>query len=237
VNPQAELPDDGAGAALKHFDGTRATRYAEIFLIWVEPATQHLVGNVYNTYGLNDTEITGDSCPGQALAKINVDALKARYGVLGAFVNGPRLWTLDWIEVPSGVQRDFSGLQAAWVGKVDLSGMDLSKPGGTAYQPTTIERNTEFGFRAGKPVFVLDGPDGTSWVMKSAGLIVDPDQRFDRLAGLGNRLKPAPGWMFRAQELEEDLILRPEAGVAGIVQDELGNTYDLVGPGYSNYKP
>jgi len=24
---------------------------------------------------------------------------------------------------------------------------------------------------------------------------------------------------------------------SGIVQDELGNTYDLAGPGYSNYKP
>jgi len=37
--------------------------------------------------------------------------------------------------------------------------------------------------------------------------------------------------------LEEDLILRSESGVAGIVRDELGNTYHLVGPGYSNYKP
>ncbi len=45
------------------------------------------------------------------------------------------------------------------------------------------------------------------------------------------------GWTFRVQELEDDLILRPESGVAGIVQDELGNTYDLAGPGCSNYKP
>jgi hypothetical protein len=37
--------------------------------------------------------------------------------------------------------------------------------------------------------------------------------------------------------LDEDLVLRPESGVAGIVQDELGNTYDLAGPGYSNYTP
>ena len=37
--------------------------------------------------------------------------------------------------------------------------------------------------------------------------------------------------------LEKDLILRPEGGVAGVVHDELGNTYDLIGPGYSNYKP
>jgi hypothetical protein len=33
------------------------------------------------------------------------------------------------------------------------------------------------------------------------------------------------------------LILKPESGVAAIVQDELGNTYDLAAPGYSNFKP
>lgn len=230
------LPDDGAGATLKRFDNTRATRYTEVFLIGGDPTTK-LEGNVYNTYGLNDMERTGDSTPDAVLAKVDLDALKEQYDVLGAFMNGPRLWTLDWIEVPSGVQRDFNGLKAAWVGKVDLSGMNLQEKGGTAYKPTTIERKTEFGFSKGKPVFILDDPDGKSWVMKSAGLIVDPNQKFDQLEELGNRLKPAPGWTFRVQVLEEDLILRPESGVAGIVQDELGNTYDLAGPGYSNYKP
>lgn len=103
----------------------------------------------------------------------------------------PRLWTLDWIEVPSGARRDFNGLQAAWVGKADLSGVNLQQKGGTAYKPTTIGRKTDFGFSTGKPVFILEDPQGKSWVIKSAC----------------------------------------------IVQDELGNTYDLAGPGYSNYKP
>jgi hypothetical protein len=96
---------------------------------------------------------------------------------------------------------------------------------------------TEFMFSKGRPVFILDDPEGKSWVMKSAGLIVDPDQKFDQLKDLGSRLKPVPGWKFRVQVLGEDLILRPASGVAGIVQDELGSTYDLAGPGYSNYKP
>jgi hypothetical protein len=93
----------------------------------------------------------------------------------------------------------------------DLSGVNLQEKGGTAYKPTTIERKTEFGFSTGKPVFILDDPQGKSWVMKSAGLIVDPGQNFDQLKDLGGRLKPAPGWKFRVQVLEEDLILRPEA--------------------------
>jgi len=231
------LPDDGAGATLKRFDNTRATRYSEVFLIGGDPATMNLQANVYNTYGLNDMQRTGDSSPDAMLANIDLDALEEQYDVLGVFLNGPRFWVLDWIEVPSGTERDFNGLQAAWVGMVDLSGMNLREKGGTAYQPTTIERKTEFGFSKGKPVFILDDPEGRSWVMKSAALMVDPGQEFDHLKDLGSRLKPAPGWKFRVQVLEKDLILRPESGVAGIVQDELGNIYDLTGPEYSNYKP
>ena len=233
----AKLPDDSAGASLTRFDDTRTKRYTEVFLIGGNAITKHLEANVYNTYGLNDMERTGDSSPDAILADVDVDALKKENEVLGAFLNGPRLWTLDWIEVPSGVQRDFNGLRAAWVGKVDLTGIDLKKKGGTAYDPTTIERKTEFGFSKGKPVFILDDPEGESWVMKSAGLIVDPAQKFDQLEDLGGRLEPPPGWKFRVEVLTEDLILRPESGVAGIVQDELGNTYDRAGPGYSNYKP
>src|SRR5690348_3810575 len=122
------LPDDGAGATLKRFDNMRATRYSEIFLIGGDPP-KSLQGNVYNTTGLNDA---GDSSPDAVLAQLDLDALKKEYNVLGAFLNGPRLWTLDWFEVPVGVQRDFNGLQAAWMGKVDLSGMNLQERGGTA---------------------------------------------------------------------------------------------------------
>jgi hypothetical protein len=45
----------------------------------------------------------------------------------------------------------------------------------------------------GQPVFILDDPEGKSWVMKSLGLVVDPDQKFDQLPDLGRRLKPPPG--------------------------------------------
>jgi len=76
---------------------------------------------------------------------------------------------------------------------VDLSGLNLQEWGGTAYKPTTIERKTEFGFSKGEPVFILDDPEGKSWVMKSIGLIVDPDQKFDQIRDLDGRLKPPPG--------------------------------------------
>jgi hypothetical protein len=46
-----------------------------------------------------------------------------------------------------------------------------------------------------------------------------------------------PGWKVRVKTLEQDLIERPEGGVATIMPDEFFNVYDKTGPGMSNYKP
>ena len=73
--------------------------------------------------------------------------------------------------------------------------------------------------------------------MKSASLIVDPNQTYESLKDLDGRLKPAPGWKFRTEILEKDLVLTPDDGNVKITQDELGNTYDRVGGPFSNYKP
>ena len=48
--------------------------------------------------------------------------------------------------------------------------------------------------------------------MKSASLIVDPHQTYDSLKDLGSRLKPAPGWTFRTEVLEKDLVLTADNG-------------------------
>jgi hypothetical protein len=57
------------------------------------------------------------------------------------------------------------------------------------------------------------------------------------LTDLRDRLKPPPGWTFRAVILYQDLVLTPDDGAAKITQDDQGNTYDRVGGTYSNYKP
>ena len=101
----------------------------------------------------------------------------------------------------------------------------------------TGKRDTQLGINKGSPAFMLDDPDGNSWVMKSVGLILDPAQTYDSMKDLGNRLNPPAGWSFRAVTLGQDLVLTPDQGTARIVQDELGNTYDRVGGPYSNYKP
>lgn len=71
------------------------------------------------------------------------------------------------------------------------------------------------GINAGSPVFILDDPSGDSWCMKSASLIVDPDQTLESIERLGDRLRPAPDWSFRTLELKEDLTLTPDGGQSG----------------------
>jgi hypothetical protein len=233
-----KLPEDNAGATLKRYDGVRGNMYTEIFLIGGNPVTKDLKGGVYNTIGLNSSTGTGDSVSKAMLDKVDVDALKKQYDVLGAFKNGPRLWTLDWLEVVIGKERDFGGVKARWVNWLELPpGVDLHKAGGAAYVDIHVERNTKFGFNRGTRIYVLDDPEGNPWVMKSASLIVDPNQKYADLEKLGSRLKPHAGWKFRTVVLDRDLVLTPDNGKAHITQDDIGNTYDRAGGPYSNFKP
>ena len=232
----AKLPHDDIGAELMRFDNVRGQRYTEIFLIGGHAITGKLVGGIYNTLGLNDPTGTGDTCPQATLDGVDVDVLKEEYEVISAFKNGPRLWCLDWVEVMGGVERDFNGLKARWVMWLDVP-PEMRKHESVAYKAIAGKRDTHLGINAGSPAFVLDDPDGDSWVMKSASLIVDPQQTYESLAGLGDRLHPAPGWAFRSTVLDQDLVLTSDNGAVRITQDELGNTYDRVGGPYSNFRP
>ena len=61
---------------------------------------------------------------------------------------------------------------------------------------------------------------------KSVSLIFDPSQTYASLNDLGSHLKLPPGWKFRVQMLDKDLVLTPDNGVAHITQDDLGNAPD-----------
>ncbi len=234
----AKLPDDGAAAKVMRFDNLREVRYAEVFLISGDAITHNLEAAFYNTTGLNNSADPRNTCPEALWAKVNPETLKKQYDVLGVFKNGPRHWAMDWIELPVGAKRTFDGLEARWMGQVKLpKDIDLKKKGSSAYKPTTVARKSEMGFVKGKPVFILDDPQGHPWVMQAYSLIVDPNLTYDALAGLGSKLKLPPGWKFRVKVLDEDLAIRAVNGIAHIMQDDLENTYDLCGGGSSNYQP
>ena len=135
-------------------------------------------------------------------------------------------------------ERDFDGLKARWFCQVNLpKNMNVHEKGSTAHKPTTVARKSTIGFDKGKPVFILEDPQGNPWVIQAASLIVDPSETYDSLKDLGSKLKLAPGWKFRINVIDQDLTIKAVDGIAHIVQDELGNTYDLCAGGSSNFKP
>ena len=199
----AHLPDDDTDAKLMRFEGVRGDRYTEIFVIGGNAITRHLVGGIYNTIGLNSPSGTGDSCPQELLDKVDVDEVTKEYKAISAFKNGPRLWCLDWVEAKVGTEHDFHGLKARWVMWLEVP-KEMRKHESVAYKPITGKRDTQLGINKGSRAFILDDPEGDSWVMKSASLIEHPEQTYDSLKDLSDKLTLPEGWVFRTVELEQD---------------------------------
>jgi hypothetical protein len=102
--------------------------------------------------------------------RLDRDALKRQFNLLGVFKNGPRGWTNDTTELPVGATRSFDGLQARWFGVVNLP-PDFGQ-GSVAYQPTTVSRRSNMWFRAGRSIFVLDPPQGPAVMQTSPPLSI-----------------------------------------------------------------
>ena len=187
------VPDYAATAKMTKYDNLRAMEYCEVFLIGGNPITKNLKAAVYNTSYLNNQANPLVTCPADLWAKIDPETLKKQYDMLGVFKNGPRMWVNDWIQIP--IAQDvttFDGLQTHWFMTVSLpKDMEVGKKGGTAYKPTIGHRNSVMGFVAGKPVFILDDPDGNTWVMQASAQIVDPNLTYDQLANLGEQAETA----------------------------------------------
>lgn len=234
-----DIPQDGAGAEYTHFENLRDLRYAEVFLIGGNGITKNLSAAFYNTTDRNTEADPRNTCPQELWDKIDTDQLKTKFNVLAAFKNGPRHWTMDWIKIPVGKEVNFSGLKARWFGQVKLPPVDLNKKGETGYKPTEVARKSQMGFDSDKPIFVLIDPQGRPWAMQAYGLIVDPTITYEGLHTLGEKLVNMPkGWSYKVISLEKDLLIHAdENGIAYIVQDELGNTYDLIDERTSNYIP
>jgi hypothetical protein len=233
-----QVPSDGEKAVVKRFNNLRGMRYCEVFLIGGTIFPKNLQAAFYNTTDLNNAANPRDTCPAGIWDKVDAEGLKKQYDVWGVFKNGPRGWTMDWIELPAGPVRTFDGLQAQWMGQVRLpKNVELGKKGSSAYKPTDVHRKSVMTFEKGKPVFILDDPQGTPWVMQAFSDIVDPNLTYDQLEKLGDVLKPALGWKFRVAVLDRDLTIKAVDGVAHIVQDELENTYDQCFSDACTYKP
>ncbi len=232
----AEKPADDTNLKRLEFDGLMGVRYTEILPVFGNVITSEYIAGVYNTVGLNDPDGKGDTSPAAILDKMDLDKVKDNHDALSVVLNGPRLWTIDHLGVSTGKERDFQGLKARWVMWFPIpdeirEGKDLS------YSIMEAFRDTDMTIWKGSRVYILDTPEGDSFVMKSAGLIKDPKQKFEDLKDLGSRLKLADGWKFRTKILEQELVFMTKDGKSFIVQDDIGNTSDRFGGPYSNQKP
>jgi hypothetical protein len=231
----APKPDDNASAKFLTFENLKGTQYTEVLLIWGNGITKNLTAGVYNTIGLNSPDSTGNTSPDEVIHKLDLEKIQKDNKTLKVILNGPRLWTVDKVEVNAGKIRDFGGLEARWVMWFPIP-KDF-KQGSFAYKPMEVIRDTRMHINTGSFAFLMDGPDGYTYVMKSADRIYHPEQKYSDLKDLGAKLQLPAGWKFRCVTLEKDLAFYPDKGKGWIVQDDIGNTYDRIGGNYSNYIP
>ena len=230
---------DGDGARSMRFNDTHMVRYLEIFLAGREAKTGNLVAACYNTmFTPRGIPASRDSAPQAQVEGLDPEKIRNEFGVVGASLNGPKIWQPDWLEVEVGAERNFNGLPASWVAQLNMVGS--ANVGQLApYESLTIARKSGLGWNKGTTVMLLDDAEGNTWVMKGFQVGLKPTYTYDEFvaAGQGQFKKLPPGWTFRVKTLEKDLVETPEKGVATIMPDEFFNVYDKTGPGMSNYKP
>lgn len=231
---------DGAGAKPGRVDNMHLVRYIEMFLAFRDPKTGNFVAGCYNPmFTSKGIPASKDTAPQALVEGLDFERFKKEFGVVGASLNGPKLWTPDWSEVEVGVERDFNGIKAPWVAQLNMG----DKPGNVAettpYKPMTIARKSALGWKKGTTVLLLDDASGNTYVMKGFQLGLKPKYTYEQFvaAGQSQFKQLPPGWKFRVKKLEQELIETPAGGVATIMADEFFNVYDKTGPGMSNYKP
>jgi hypothetical protein len=238
ATPKPEVMFDGADAKPKHIENSHLMQFAEIFLAAIDPSTGDIVAECYGTYANPEIPANKDTAPQAKAAALDMDEIKKKYGVLGASLNGPKLWIPDSFDIDAGVMRQFGDLTAPWTAQLNL-GRNINVNNVEPYKPTTIARKSAITWNKGTKVMVLDDASGTTWIMKGFQLGLDPKQTYDEFIAAGPAAfkKLPPGWKTRVVTLQEDNHEVPEGGVAWIVADEFFNVYDKTGPGMSNSKP
>ena len=194
----------------------RDRRYCEIFPIF--STSDGAEAAAHNTFGLN-------ACPQDEWEAIDLDEVAAQVGADFATRNGPRYWTMDHIvsKTETQGQEFFGTLEMRHGATVQIAASAPSTP----YSGRSVERDTEFHFYGGTPVFELIDPDGNVYVMQSYSVQQIPDQSFADLASLDERISLPDGWQFRTRTLTEDLVVEDIEGIATVVQDDFRNTYQL----------
>jgi haloalkane dehalogenase len=173
-----------------------------------------------------------NECPDDLWQALDTEAIKEAYRARAVILNGPRYFLMDKISIADPREEifDFGRLQMRRLATLPLPLTALL--GGLHRHPYTeqpVRRTTVYVWDPGQEVYELVTPDGTTYVMQSYSLAVDPTLTEADLPALGARLHPPHGWRYQVRQLEEQWALRVD-GEARVVQDELDNSYQRVEP-------
>lgn len=208
--------------ALKMRRQMHGARYGEVLV--VTGHLTHIEATVYNTLGLND-------CPDGLWKTLDAEVIKKEYKARAAILNGPRYFLMDEIGSANVKQEivSFGDLQMRSMATLQIPlGNVLGGLKRKPYTENIVKRTTAYVYYNGREVYELIAPDGTTYVMQSYALIVDPTLTEEGLKTLGTRLQLPEGWHYRVRQLEQEWVLRVN-GQAHLVQDEFQNSYQRVG--------
>lgn len=202
-------------------EALRGSRYCEILLGDADLGAGSVTIDVYNTQGLNE-------CPEAAWVAVDEAEVKAETMADVVVLNGPRHWMIDSFEGSKLLDpevRKLGGIEMRKTGTLALA-LALTGAAGKAkpYETRTVRRDTTWGYDAGKPVYELVDPEGAVYDMQSYS-VQEVQQDEASLAKLGETLTLPAGWTFRTRVLDETIEVKAVDGLAVVVQDDFGNTY------------
>lgn len=198
-------------------------RYCEILMARLRNGS--IEAEIYGTPGLN-------LCPQQAFEALDATAIAAEQGALTTIMNGPRFFVVDWTSNNASLVNTedtvfFGDIEMRLLTTAQLAFSEISEEA-TAYQVNEVARSNVWHYVAGRRVYELTDPDGIQFIMQSYTQAVDPNQQLDDLASLDERLELPTGWSFDTRIITNSLAGPTTNGVAQVVTDNLGNTYQLV---------
>jgi haloalkane dehalogenase len=202
-----------------HLQDMRGYPFSEVGLITGD-STGNAIANVWNTTG------ACEPTP-ERLGSLDAGLIARENGATRAWIHPVRQWTFDRLDVrEAGDDRAFGDITCTWMGAADAPTMLQATVEGS-YDPGYVCRSESYTFAEGRPVFVLDAPDGEAFVLQSFTRHWDPGLTRDNLVHLGSRLDLPDGWGFRVEVLERDMEVSTTAhdNLAHMMQDNLHNVY------------
>lgn len=197
-------------------------RYCEILLAYEDDAG--VTAEVWGTPGLNQ-------CPQAQWDALDFEQIATDSGALNVIPNGPRFFIMDEIingdtvgeGIPPEIQQ-FGNLPMSL-----LTTADITDTGGetAAYVASAVSRGNTWAYKQGRRIYELIDDSGQAYVMQSFSQLYDSSMQIDDLKDLADRLELPSGWSYNSRILTEPLLISAVDGIAMVLQDDFGNSYQL----------